>query len=166
MNEATNQAQNVHASAVVVGEAGILIRGSSGRGKSALALALIELARERGLFGRLIGDDRVMIETCEGKALLSGAPQVTGLIERRGYGLENHAFERIAVARLAVDLLDEGAKAAAPAGGVGGERDARRDPVAAARFRRFDAAFRAGAGGACDARDEDDSFVTRITHFA
>lgn len=112
MIETTESAQSVHATAVVVGEAGILIRGRSGRGKSALALALIELARERGLFGRLVGDDRVMIESCGGRALLSGAPQVASLIERRGYGLESHAFERIAVARLVIDLLNEGDKAA------------------------------------------------------
>lgn len=108
----TEGAQNVHATAVVVGEAGILIRGRSGRGKSALALALIELAREHGLFGRLIGDDRVMVESCGGRALLSGAPQVASLIERRGYGLESQAFEKTAVARLVVDLLDESVKAA------------------------------------------------------
>jgi HPr kinase/phosphorylase len=108
----TESGQNIHATAVVVGEAGILIRGRSGCGKSALALALIELARERGLFGRLIGDDRVIVERCGDRALLSGAPQVASLIERRGYGLESQAFERTAVARLVVDLLDDGAKAA------------------------------------------------------
>ncbi len=108
----TESAQNVHATAVVVGEAGILIRGRSGRGKSALALALIELARERGLFGRLVGDDRVILESCGGKGLLSGAPQVASLIERRGHGLESQPFERTAVTHLVVDLLDEGATAA------------------------------------------------------
>lgn len=112
MIETTESGQNIHATAVVVGEAGILIRGRSGCGKSALALALVELARERGLFGRLIGDDRVIIQSCGGRALLSGAPQVASLIERRGYGLESQAFERTAVARLVVDLLEESAKAA------------------------------------------------------
>ena len=112
MTETTESGQNIHASAVVVGETGILIRGPSGCGKSALALALIELARERGLFGRLIGDDRVIVESCGDRALLSGAPQVASLIERRGYGLESQAFERTAVARLVVDLLEESGKAA------------------------------------------------------
>jgi hypothetical protein len=111
VSEAPKHGENIHASAVVIGESGILIRGRSGRGKSALALALIELARERGLFARLIGDDRVLIETCAGRALLSGAPEVASLIERRGYGLESQPFERTAVARLIVDLLDDGAKA-------------------------------------------------------
>ena len=103
---------SIHASAVVIGEAGILIRGRSGRGKSGLALALLDLAAERGLFGRLIGDDRVLLRACGDRILLSGAPKGLSLIERRGFGLERLAFEPTAVARFLVDLLDEGEKAA------------------------------------------------------
>ncbi|HLJ69715.1 MAG TPA: serine/threonine protein kinase, partial [Roseiarcus sp.] len=80
--------------------------------KSALALALIELAGERGLFGRLIGDDRILVQACNGRLLLRGAPQIPGLIERRGVGLEITPAEPAAVARLAVDLLDDGDAAA------------------------------------------------------
>jgi HPr kinase/phosphorylase len=107
-----DRSQSIHATAVVVGEAGILIRGRSGRGKSALALALLDLAGERGLFARLIGDDRVFLEFCGGRLLISGAPEISSLIERRGYGLEKRACERTAVARLVIDLLDEGEIAA------------------------------------------------------
>jgi HPr kinase/phosphorylase len=112
MSAAVRRPDNVHATAVVVGETGILIRGRSGRGKSALALALLELAHDRGLFARLIGDDRVLLEAKGGRMLLSGAPEALGLIERRGYGLEGRAVEPNAVARLVVDLLDEGETAA------------------------------------------------------
>jgi len=112
VSAAANPGDNIHASAVAVGEAGILIRGRSGRGKSALALALIELAGERGLFGRLIGDDRILVQACNGRLLLRGAPQIPGLIERRGVGLEITPAEPAAVARLAVDLLDDGDAAA------------------------------------------------------
>jgi HPr kinase/phosphorylase len=107
-----DRAENIHASAVVVGEAGIVIRGRSGRGKSALALALIDIASMHGLFGRLVGDDRVLIRACGGRILLSGAPNTLSLIERRGIGLERVPFEPAAVARLIVDLLDEGESAA------------------------------------------------------
>ena len=48
----------IHATVVLVGEAGVLIRGASGSGKSALALALMSEAGRRGLFARLVGDDR------------------------------------------------------------------------------------------------------------
>ncbi|HLW90199.1 MAG TPA: hypothetical protein VKS78_02710 [Roseiarcus sp.] len=111
MSEAApgDDALNVHATAVILGESGILIRGGSGRGKSALALALIELGADRGLFARLIGDDRVQIRLRGGRLLLSGAPNVLGLIERRGSGIEPVAFEPVAVAHLVVDLLDASA---------------------------------------------------------
>lgn len=112
MSAPAARADNIHASAVAVGEAGILIRGRSGRGKSALALALIELTGERGLFGRLIGDDRILAQACNGRLLLRGAPQISGLVERRGVGLEVISAEPAAVARLAVDLLDDGETAA------------------------------------------------------
>ncbi len=42
----------LHATALVVGESGVLLRGPSGAGKSSLALALIRAARERALFRR------------------------------------------------------------------------------------------------------------------
>jgi HPr kinase/phosphorylase len=100
--------ENLHASAVVIGEAGIVIRGRSGRGKSALALALIELATERGFFARLIGDDRITARKCGERVLICGSPAVQGFIERRGVGLVETAFESAAVARFIVDLLDEG----------------------------------------------------------
>ena len=99
----------IHATAVVLAESGILIRGESGRGKSALALALIELGAERGCFARLIGDDRTEIRVAGGRILMSGAPNVTGLIERRGFGLVRIDAEPAAAAHLVADLLAAGA---------------------------------------------------------
>jgi HPr kinase/phosphorylase len=103
---------SLHATAVVVGEAGLLIRGRSGRGKSALALALLASAADRGVFARLVGDDRVAIEARNGRLLVTGAVGVSGLIERRGVGIEPAQSERRAVARLLIDLLDRGHKVA------------------------------------------------------
>jgi HPr kinase/phosphorylase len=100
--------ENIHASAVVVGEAGIVIRGRSGLGKSALALALISLASERGFFARLIGDDRITMRRRGDKVLINGASAVQGLVEHRGFGLMKIDFEPLAVARFVIDLLDEG----------------------------------------------------------
>jgi HPr kinase/phosphorylase len=97
--------QTVHATALIVGEAGVLVRGRSGSGKSALALALLAVAAERRLFVRLIGDDRVFLHQQNGRLLLTGAPNVQGLIERRGYGIVAAQAELCAIARLVVDLL-------------------------------------------------------------
>jgi HPr kinase/phosphorylase len=94
----------IHANALILGEAGVLIRGPSGSGKSSLTLALLALACDRGLFAVLIGDDRVFIRAKGQQILASGAPKVQGLIERRGYGIVRAPTEPCAIIRLVVDL--------------------------------------------------------------
>jgi HPr kinase/phosphorylase len=90
---------------VLLGEAGILIRGPSGAGKSSLAYALLKLAPARGMFARLVCDDRVALEARAGRLLARAVPPVEGLIEIRGEGLLSFPFELSAVVRLAVDCL-------------------------------------------------------------
>jgi HPr kinase/phosphorylase len=99
----------IHATAIVVGEAGILILGPSGSGKSALALALLARARDAGLFAALIGDDRVWLRAVDGRLLAAGAAHMAGLIERRGVGILTVAWQPEAVVRLAIDLSAPGA---------------------------------------------------------
>ena len=95
----------IHASAVLVGPRAVLIRGPSGAGKSQLAFALIEAARAGRLrFARLIGDDRVRIETHHGRLLVRPAPALAGLIELRGIGICRLPFEAMGVVCLVVDL--------------------------------------------------------------
>lgn len=80
-----------HATALVIGEAGVLVLGASGAGKSALALALIGAAQARGLFARLVGDDRVHLDR-HGQRLVARAHGViAGQIEARGAGILNLA---------------------------------------------------------------------------
>jgi HPr kinase/phosphorylase len=95
----------VHASAVLVGARAVLIRGPSGSGKSRLMLELIEAARAGSLrFVRLIGDDRVHLESASGRLLVRPAPALAGLIELRGTGLLRLDYEPCAVVGLVVDL--------------------------------------------------------------
>ena len=100
----------IHATALVLGEVGALIRGPSGSGKSGLALALLALANGRGLFAALIGDDRVLICVVGGRILATGASSVRGLIERRGQGVIRAPTEPCAVVRLVIDLAPPGAR--------------------------------------------------------
>lgn len=93
-------ASTIHASAVLVGTRGILIRGPSGSGKSLLALSLLQ----RMPFARLVGDDRIHLETAHGRLLMRPAATLQGLIEIRGLGIRQVPFEGVAVAHLAVDL--------------------------------------------------------------
>ncbi|HZZ63756.1 MAG TPA: hypothetical protein VFE63_21765 [Roseiarcus sp.] len=94
----------IHATAVVYGETGVLILGPSGSGKSALALALLGRARDIGVFGALVGDDRVWTRAVAGRLVASGAKQLAGIIERRTVGLVSAPHEPFAVIGLSVEL--------------------------------------------------------------
>jgi serine kinase of HPr protein (carbohydrate metabolism regulator) len=93
---------------VIHGESGVLILGPSGSGKSALALALLARARTKGVFGALIGDDRIFVSTAHGRVIVQGAANMAGVIERRPAGLITVRHEPAAVVRLAVELCERG----------------------------------------------------------
>lgn len=95
---------SIHANALVLGETGLLLRGPSGSGKSALSLELIALARSRGDFGSLIADDRVLMETRHGRLLARPHPQIAGMIEARGMGLLRQPYEAVGVIHALIDL--------------------------------------------------------------
>ena len=96
---------SVHASAVLVGDRAVLIRGPSGSGKSRLAFELI-LAGRAGQIApaALIGDDRVHLAVSAGQLLVHPAPALAGLIEIRGLGIRRCDFANEAVVGLLVDL--------------------------------------------------------------
>ena len=99
---------SAHATALIVGERGVIVRGPSGAGKSSLALALIARAGERATFAALIADDRVLLRASGGRLLMRGVAKFAGMIERRGEGIVAVAHEPCAVARLVVDLSPRG----------------------------------------------------------
>lgn len=94
----------IHATAVALGEQGVLIRGASGSGKSTLALALIALAGGEGRFARLVADDRCALSAQGGRLLARPVSPLEGLIERRGLGLTPEPHQPAVVVRLIVDL--------------------------------------------------------------
>ena len=96
---------SVHASAVLVGDRAVLIRGASGAGKSRLAFDLI-LAGRAGQIppAVLVGDDRVYLEQSGGQLVVRPARELAGLIEVRGLGIFSCDFEPQAVVGLVVDL--------------------------------------------------------------
>jgi HPr kinase/phosphorylase len=98
---------HVHAGAVVVGEAGVLIRGVSGAGKSTLARRIVDAATRIGLFARLVGDDRIGVERVHDRVVLRPHRAILNEIEIRGLGIAATAAEEAAVLRLVVDCTTD-----------------------------------------------------------
>lgn len=114
--ETATPAETIHASCVLLGEAGVLIRGASGAGKSALCLALLDRAEREGRHARLVGDDRVRLEARHGRLVARPHPALAGLIEIRGHGIRRLAAHApAAVVRLVVDLVETAERLPAPA---------------------------------------------------
>ncbi|MGH6718667.1 MAG: HPr kinase/phosphorylase [Alphaproteobacteria bacterium] len=96
----TRHAPTRHATCVALGPAGVLIRGPSGRGKSDLALRLIDGG------ARLVADDRVALARV-GAAVAASAPDtLAGLLEVRGLGIVRLPRRRRALLGLVVDLVE------------------------------------------------------------
>jgi HPr kinase/phosphorylase len=111
-----DQGASIHASAVKVGDRGVLIRGPSGAGKSQLAFALI-LAGRAGVIPptELVGDDRVHLDAEGGALIVRAAKGLAGLIEIRGLGIRRLPFADRATVSLVVDLEAEDADRLPPA---------------------------------------------------
>jgi HPr kinase/phosphorylase len=93
----------VHASCVVLGEDGILIRGPAGSGKSTLVRDLLGLGAISGIFAALVGDDRVTLTPRHGRLVATPHPALAGLLEIRGLGLQP-VDATVPSAALVVDL--------------------------------------------------------------
>ena len=102
---------SVHASAVLVGDRAVLIRGPSGSGKSRLAFDLILAGRSGHLPPAiLVGDDRVHLDTLAGEVWVRPAAELVGLIEIRGLGIRRCDCVNEAVVGLVVDLAADDAQ--------------------------------------------------------
>ncbi|WP_165492839.1 HPr kinase/phosphorylase [Lichenihabitans psoromatis] len=98
----------VHATALVVGEQGILIQGRSGAGKSSLALALLAEASHHHCFARLVGDDRIGLSQQNNRLIARPHRSIAGSIEWRGLGICAILHEPACVVSLAIELATEG----------------------------------------------------------
>jgi len=104
-----------HATALVIGEKGLLLLGAAGAGKSALAERLIAEARARGHFARLVGDDRIGLRVERGRLIASCHPVIRGQVERRGIGISAVNYVEKAVLSGVVALESAPARLPEPA---------------------------------------------------
>src|SRR5262245_7617681 len=89
----------VHATAIAIDGAAILLRGPPGAGKSDLALRLIDDG------ARLVADDQAEIRRAQDQILVSAPTAIAGLIEVRGIGILRVAPVDAAPLVLLVDLV-------------------------------------------------------------
>jgi HPr kinase/phosphorylase len=98
----------IHACALVIGETGVLIRGKSGTGKSSLAMALLEAAGAKGMFARLVADDRVALHAAGDRLIAAPHPALAGLVEQRGAGILPVSHEKSTRISCVIDILEGG----------------------------------------------------------
>ncbi|MCG7393056.1 HPr kinase/phosphatase C-terminal domain-containing protein [Microvirga sp. ACRRW] len=96
-----------HASCVVIGEAGVLIRGRAGSGKSTLAREMVLHTIQAGRFGCLVSDDRTCLRAEHGRLLGSPVEPLAGHLEIHGLGIVRQPYEESAVIRLVIDLSED-----------------------------------------------------------
>jgi serine kinase of HPr protein (carbohydrate metabolism regulator) len=96
---------NIHATALVLGDRGILITGPSSAGKTTLALTLIERFSRHGQFARLVGDDQLFIAAQGRRLVVSCPPPIAALAEARGVGPRPLAALASAVIDLVIRLV-------------------------------------------------------------
>lgn len=96
----------VHASLIARRQAGrwrgVLIEGTSGAGKSDLALRAIDAG------WALVADDRTLVWVSGGRLFGRAPPQLAGLIEARGVGVVASAARDFAAIDLAVTCAQQG----------------------------------------------------------
>lgn len=95
-------AGTVHASAVAIGDRGVLVRGVSGSGKSSLVLGLIDRDPE-GTF--LVADDRVVLAALDGWIEAAPPEAIAGRLEVRGLGIVAVPYVSPCRIALVVDLM-------------------------------------------------------------
>lgn len=97
----------IHATGLVLGRTGVLLRGPSGSGKSLLALELIDLWSLRGEGACLVSDDRLELSLDDAVLVMHAPAATAGLIELRGRGIVSRPFIASAPLHLVIDLVDE-----------------------------------------------------------
>ena len=91
--------RTIHATAVVIGNRCVLLRGPSSAGKSDLALRLIDGG------AMLVADDRTELIRKEGNLIARCPSAITGKLEVRGVGILTLPYVSPATVSMVVDLV-------------------------------------------------------------
>jgi len=96
----------IHASTIVLGNLGVLIRGDSGAGKSRLAHELIDKFNQDHQFAIWVSDDRTILQSKSGKIVAQCPDKIAGMAERRFAGIAHVDHQANCIVDLLVDLVD------------------------------------------------------------
>ena len=77
----------IHATAIVLGQTGVMFVGPSGCGKSSAAFACLSDAAALGWNAALVADDRTILTVQSGRCVASCPKPIQGLFELRGTGI-------------------------------------------------------------------------------
>ena len=119
MTRVAARSVTIHANALVVDAAGILIRGRAGAGKSRLMQAVLDASGGRG---RVVSDDTVMLRLQAHRLVAGPHPLTAGRMCLRGEDIRwvEHAAE--AIVALVVDLVSDTAAPRPPYASFGDVR--------------------------------------------
>jgi serine kinase of HPr protein (carbohydrate metabolism regulator) len=98
---------NLHATALLLDDRGVLICGPSGAGKTTLALALISQFTAAGRFARLVADDQLFARVAGNRLIVSCPPAIAGMVEVNGLGPRRLPHRDCAVIDLVVTLVGQ-----------------------------------------------------------
>jgi len=104
----TEASPTVHASCIVAGTVGLLVRGKPGSGKSSLCDILVETARARGHFASWVSDDRTVLFAEKDRLLARPTAGLEGRFEVRGLGILSVSVHSVAGIDLVADLVSAG----------------------------------------------------------
>lgn len=100
-------AVNHHACALKINDIGILIKGSSGSGKTSLMLGLLERAKLETISAWMVADDQVFLTVDNGKLVASSPENTAGLLELRGYGILKTPYKKSCEIKVVVNILQD-----------------------------------------------------------
>lgn len=102
-----NLTPNHHASAVLLGERGVLIEGRSGSGKTSLCHGLIDHFKTMGKPAFWISDDQVLLSLNQGRLRVTAPQAIAGKAELYGHGIVDVAYKPEAFIDLLVRLVPD-----------------------------------------------------------
>ena len=99
---------NIHGTALLIGDRGVVIIGASGAGKSTLALALASHFTSRATLCRLVSDDQFFVSVHQGRVICRAPPPIAGKVEVHGIGPQAIPFAPAMVADIVFRLVPAG----------------------------------------------------------